>query len=139
VGALREAGVRAAGAGKRSARRGTGARPRDDDPLAGLSKNARLAVAAAMEGAIGLGHGFLGCEHLVLGLAGQAGGKAAELLGGLGIDEDRVRRAIPAALGAAALGYRHGSQMLASPATGRLDDITRRLDQLEQRLRSAGL
>jgi ATP-dependent Clp protease ATP-binding subunit ClpC len=110
---------------------------RDGEPLAGLSAPARLAIAATLEGAIELGHTYLGCEHLVLALAGLDGA-AGELLRGAGIKADSIRRAIPAAVAGAALGYRNAVQLFA-PAGNRLDDITRRLDELEQRLTAGGL
>lgn len=110
---------------------------RDWEPLAGLSPPARLAIAATLEGAIELGHTYLGCEHLVLALAGLDGA-AGELLRGAGIKADSIRRAIPAAVAGAALGYRNAVQLFAQ-AGDRLDDITRRLDELEQRLTAGGL
>jgi Clp amino terminal domain, pathogenicity island component len=112
--------------------------PCDWEPLAGLSPTARLAIAAALEAATDLGHTYLGCEHLVLALAGQADGAAGELLRGAGIKADSIRRAIPAAVSGAALGYRNAVQMF-GPATGRLEEITRRLDELDQRLKAGGL
>jgi ATP-dependent Clp protease ATP-binding subunit ClpA len=111
---------------------------RDFELLAGLSATARLAIAATLEAAIELGHTYLGCEHLVLALAGQADGAAGELLRGAGVKAESVRRAIPAAVAGAALGYRNAVQMFA-PAGNRLDDITRRLDELEQRVAAGGL
>jgi hypothetical protein len=117
---------------------GAGEGQGDWEPLAGLSATARLAVAAALEAATDLGHTYLGCEHLVLALAGQADGAAGELLRGLGIKADSIRRAIPAAVAGAALGYRNAAAMF-TPAGDRLDDITRRLGELEQRLTAGGL
>jgi ATP-dependent Clp protease ATP-binding subunit ClpC len=83
------------------------------------TQDGRPVLAAALEGAIGLGHGYLGTEHLLLGLAAEAGDL-------LGIAPERVRRAIPAAVGAATLGSGEGA---------RLDAIERRLEELERRLR----
>jgi ATP-dependent Clp protease ATP-binding subunit ClpC len=88
--------------------------------LGGDAAAGRRVLAAALEGAIGLGHSHLGTEHLLLGLAAEAG----ELLG---VTPERVRRAIPAAVGSATLGYQ------TAPA-GRLDAIERRLAALERRL-----
>ena len=143
VAALRDAAARAGSAagpaGSAPAPAGDGGgQQRDLEPLAGLSATARLAIAAALEAAIDLGHTFLGCEHLVLALAGQAHGTAGELLRGLGIKAESIRRAIPAAVAGAALGYRNAVQMFA-PAGNRLDGIIRRLDELEQRLKAGGL
>jgi ATP-dependent Clp protease ATP-binding subunit ClpC len=82
-----------------------------------LSPASRLVLAAALEGAVGLGHTYLGTEHLLLGLAAEAGPL-------VGVTPERVRRAIPTAIGAVALGYSDAS---------RLDAIERRLAALEQR------
>jgi hypothetical protein len=68
--------------------------------------------------------------------ATRAAGTAGHLLGDLGIKPDRVRRAIPAAVGAAALGYTDAQQLLAPTAASRLDAIDRRLDQVERRLQA---
>jgi ATP-dependent Clp protease ATP-binding subunit ClpA len=112
---------------------------RREQVLGGLSITARLAIAAALEGAVDLGHEFLGCEHLVLGLAGQPDGAAGELLRDLGVDPDSVRRAIPPALAAAALGYSNARRLFAPAMDGRLDEIIRRLDEFEARLSAGGL
>jgi hypothetical protein len=85
----------------------------------------RGVLAAALEGAVTLGHSYLGTEHLLLGLATEE--STRELLAARGVTPDRVRRAIPAAVGAAALGHQ------TAPA-GRLEAIERRLAALEQRL-----
>jgi hypothetical protein len=53
-----------------------------------------------------------------------------------GSSQTRVRRAIPAAAGAAALGYTDAQQLLAPTAANRLDAIDRRLDQVERRLQA---
>jgi ClpA/ClpB-like protein/post-segregation antitoxin CcdA len=90
---------------------------------------ARGVLAAALEGALGLGHSYLGTEHLLLGLATED--DARELLAAHGVTPDRVRRAIPAAVGAAALGHR---QPPGSADAARLDAIERRLAALERRL-----
>jgi ATP-dependent Clp protease ATP-binding subunit ClpC len=138
VAALRDAAAAAGSAAEPAGARDGGGQQRDFEPLGGLSATARLAIAAALEAAIDLGHTYLGCEHLVLALAGQGDGTAGELLRGLGIKADSIRRAIPAAVAGAALGYRNAVQMFA-PAGNRLDDISRRLDELEERLKAGGL
>jgi ATP-dependent Clp protease ATP-binding subunit ClpA len=106
--------------------------------LAGLSVPARLAVAGALEAAVDLGHDFLGCEHLVLALVDQPG-TAGELLHERGVTADGIRRAIPAALSAAALGFANARQQMAPSITNRLDDLSRRLDEFDDRLRAGGL
>jgi ATP-dependent Clp protease ATP-binding subunit ClpC len=138
VAALREAAAPRRPGTEEPPRTREGEDQRDFEPLAGLSATARLAIAATLEAAIDLGHTFLGCEHLALALAGQADGAAGELLRGAGVKAESIRRAIPAAVAGAALGYRNAVQMFA-PAGNRLDDITRRLDELEQRVAAGGL
>ena len=109
-----------------------------DEPPAGLSTAARLAVADALEAAVDLGHDFLGCEHLVLALADRPG-TAGELLHERGVTAESIRRAIPAALGAAALGFANAHQQMTPGIAHRLDDLSRRLDALDERLRAGGL
>jgi ATP-dependent Clp protease ATP-binding subunit ClpA len=116
-----------------------GGRDRRNDVLAGLSRTARLSIAAALEGAIDLGHDFLGCEHLVLGLAEPSGGAAGELLRDQGAGPDAIRRAIPPTLAAATLGYSNARRLSVPAATVRLAEIVRRLEAFEERLRAAGL
>jgi ATP-dependent Clp protease ATP-binding subunit ClpC len=56
------------------------------------------ALELAVTEAIGLGHNYIGCEHLLLGLASEAEGTAAPLLRELGADYRPIRRAVSAAL-----------------------------------------
>jgi hypothetical protein len=93
--------------------------PAGEPLLAGLSGAARGVLAAALECAVEFGHAFLGCEHLALALA-----ERTDLLG---VTPESVRRAIPAALGAATLGHTSAG------------DLARRLDAIEARLSAAGL
>jgi hypothetical protein len=111
---------------------------RDQELLDGLSAAGRLAIAAALEAAIDLGHNFLGCEHLVLGLT-EAEGTGGNLLRDLGIESESIRRAIPALVGAAALGYTNAHRVLAPAVADRLDDVDRRLEDFEERLKAGGL
>ena len=122
-----------------SSKRQEGGEQRGEDVLGGLSPSARLAIAAALEGAVDLGHEFLGCEHLVLGLATQSGGGAGELLRDHGVEPDGVRRAIPPAVAAAALGYSNARRLFAPAVTGRLAEVIRRLDEFDERLTAGGL
>ena len=47
-----------------------------------------------MTEAIGLGHNYIGCEHLLLGLAAESDGTAGEVLRSLGADYRPGRRAV---------------------------------------------
>jgi hypothetical protein len=75
----------------------------------------------------------------MLGLAEPDDGPVAELLGERGITAAAIRRAIPPALAAAAVGYRNAPRPVAPILAGRLEDLVGRLDAVEQRLADAGL
>ena len=51
-----------------------------------------------MTEAIGLGHNYVGCEHLLLGLVAESDWSAGEVRRSLGADYRPVRRAVSAAL-----------------------------------------
>jgi hypothetical protein len=55
------------------------------------------------------------------------------------VTADAVRRSIPPAIAGAAVGYRQGAQVFPPLLAGRVDDMTRRLEEIEQRLRAGGL
>ena len=59
-----------------------------------FTHRARRAITIAQDEARGLGHNFLGTEHLLLGLVIEAEGVAGRTLAGLGVDVDTVRRDI---------------------------------------------
>jgi ATP-dependent Clp protease ATP-binding subunit ClpA len=63
-----------------------------------FSGPAANALELAVTEAIGLGHNYVGCEHLLLGLASEPEGTAGPLLRGLGADYRPIRRAVAAAL-----------------------------------------
>jgi Clp amino terminal domain, pathogenicity island component len=56
-----------------------------------FTRQARVALAAADEEATALGHGYLGTEHLLLGLFRAERGGAAAALAQLGLDYETVR------------------------------------------------
>ncbi|GLW08350.1 hypothetical protein Misp01_34800 [Microtetraspora sp. NBRC 13810] len=56
-----------------------------------FTEPARRVVVLAQEEARRLGHGHIGTEHILLGLAGEEGGLAAGILRGWGLDRDRLR------------------------------------------------
>jgi ATP-dependent Clp protease ATP-binding subunit ClpA len=100
----------------------------------GLTTPARLAVAAALEAALDLGHNYVGCEHLLLGLASQDDSDTAGLLRDAGADPASLRQAITTALA----GYGHARQAAPTPAA-RLEEIVSRLEGIEGRLTAGGL
>jgi ATP-dependent Clp protease ATP-binding subunit ClpA len=109
--ALAAAGVTAAAAEAAA----TSAAPADPDPDTGLgtgpgagagasggalrfSGPAANALELAVTEAISLGHNYVGCEHLLLGLASETEGTGGAVLRDLGADARPVRRAVTAAL-----------------------------------------
>jgi ATP-dependent Clp protease ATP-binding subunit ClpA len=105
--ALAAAGVTAAAA----AAAATSAAPTNPDPDSGpgagagasggalrFSGPAANALELAVTEAISLGHNYVGCEHLLLGLASETEGTGGAVLRDLGADARPVRRAVTAAL-----------------------------------------
>lgn len=115
-----------------------GTSPRGTALLAGLSADGRLALADGWEGAVELGHTYLGSEHLLLGLVARPDATGA-LLRDRGVEAPRVRRAIPAAVGATSLGYAHSLRLLGPGGGERLDELEQRMVQLEERVAAGGL
>ncbi|MDF2709097.1 Clp protease N-terminal domain-containing protein [Nonomuraea muscovyensis] len=76
--------------------------PAGDDGLR-LSSAAAAALEFAVTEATSLGHNYIGCEHLLLGLATEPDGIAGRVLRPLGAEPRPVRRAVVAALA----GYVH--------------------------------
>ncbi|SDD35901.1 Clp protease N-terminal domain-containing protein [Actinokineospora iranica] len=104
-----------------------------------FSGPAANAVELAVTEAISLGHNYVGCEHLLLGLVGEPEGTAGSVLRSLGVDLRSTRRTVEAALS----GYTHlraqsggGSDAAAAIAAvvqRELRPVLDRLDRLEQR------
>jgi ATP-dependent Clp protease ATP-binding subunit ClpA len=113
-----------------------------------FSGPAANALELAVTEAIGLGHNYVGCEHLLLGLASESEGVAGPLLRELGADYRPIRRAVSAALA----GYtvitasKQAREQAASPPGGgqllamlrdaihrELQPFSERLDRLERR------
>jgi ATP-dependent Clp protease ATP-binding subunit ClpA len=99
-----------------------------------LTRPAWRAVATAVEAAIDLGHNYLGCEHLVLGLAAETYSAAGRVLRDLGADPASARKALTSILA----GYAHGRQTDAPAGAETLGEVMRRLDALEARVASLG-
>jgi ATP-dependent Clp protease ATP-binding subunit ClpA len=77
------------------------ASPADTGPSGGalrFSGPAANALELAVTEAISLGHNYVGCEHLLLGLATETEGTGGAVLRDLGADSRPVRRAVTAAL-----------------------------------------
>ena len=99
-----------------------------------LTRPAWQAVATALEAVIELGHNYLGCEHLVLGLAAETHGVAGRALRDLGADPAAARKALTSILA----GYVLGRQTDTPAGAEALGEVMRRLDALEARVASLG-
>ncbi|SHG76610.1 Clp protease N-terminal domain-containing protein [Streptoalloteichus hindustanus] len=76
--------------------------PEDSDPRR-FDGPAANALEMTVTEATSLGHNYVGCEHLLLGLAAEPDGVAGQVLRALGADARLARRAVTAALA----GYVH--------------------------------
>jgi ATP-dependent Clp protease ATP-binding subunit ClpC len=71
----------------------------DDEPLR-YSQTAANALELAVTEATSLGHNYVGCEHLLLGLVTEPEGTAGHVLRSLGAEPRPTRRAVTTALAA---------------------------------------
>lgn len=101
----------------------------------GLTLASRTAIGAALEASIDLGHNYLGCEHLLVGLLNDPDSGAGRVLHGVGLEPAGIRRAIASA----AAGFAHARQAAAGPDASKLAELIQRLDAIEHRLTAANL
>lgn len=95
-----------------------------------LTPRAQEVLDLAVKQAAQLGHNYVGCEHLLLGLVIESDGLAGRALRTLGLDETIVRRAVISAL----TGFVHARANTPSPTSDQLlAQILERLDRLESR------
>ncbi|MBF9071457.1 Clp protease N-terminal domain-containing protein [Streptacidiphilus fuscans] len=104
----------------------------------GMTLPVRSAIGAALEASIDLGHNYIGCEHLLLGLLADPESGAGRVLSEAGLDASAVRRSISSALAGFAQS-RATAASAASATTAALDRVVQRLDAIERRLGEAGL
>ena len=73
-----------------------------DGPDAGrrISGPLGAALVGAVAAANALGHNYVGCEHLLLGLVSEPDGTGGQILRGLGADERQARRTVAASVAA---------------------------------------
>ena len=104
------------------------------EPLAAhlpFTRLAKRALELATKEALTLGHNYIGCEHLLLGLLATEDGLASQVLRRMGFELRTTRRAVVTAL----TGFVHAQQRDSrEQAPDALAQILRRLDALEQRL-----
>ncbi|TCP56160.1 ATP-dependent Clp protease ATP-binding subunit ClpC [Tamaricihabitans halophyticus] len=95
------------------------------------------ALELAVTEALSLGHNYVGCEHLLLGLLSEPDGLAGKALRELGTEVRGTRRAIVAALSGhehlrANLGKGSPGELLAATLREQLRPLLARLDRLEE-------
>jgi ATP-dependent Clp protease ATP-binding subunit ClpA len=103
----------------------------DNLPFTPLLKSS---LELAAREALGMGHNYVGCEHLLLGLLATEDGLASKVLRRMGVEMRATKRAVVVALA----GFVHARDVLGATndTAGVLAEIVRRLDALEQRLPS---
>jgi len=93
-------GVTKQGAQQRFVDRDDGEPSADDEHLLlRYTARARAAVARAREEAVEMGHGYVGTEHLLLGILTDAGALSVKVLDGLGVPTDELCAAVVDAAG----------------------------------------
>jgi len=96
---------------------------------------AKRALEQATNEAHGLGHNYIGCEHLLLGLLATDDGLAQLVLQRMGLELRTTRRAVVTALaGFVHARDQHVHHPSAAPIGATLDDVVARLEAIEQRL-----
>ena len=73
-----------------------------------FTPKAKKAIELSGEEARGLGHNYIGTEHILLGLIKEGEGVASQVLLNLGLDTDKVRGEIVEILGSATPGFTGG-------------------------------
>jgi ATP-dependent Clp protease ATP-binding subunit ClpC len=105
-----------------------------------FSAPASVAIELAVTEAIGLGHNYVGCEHLLIGLAGEPDGAAGTLLRAQGADGKSTRRAVATALAGYSAGYARvqkdnsSTAELLTAVRAELAPLVARIESLEARL-----
>jgi ATP-dependent Clp protease ATP-binding subunit ClpA len=73
-----------------------GSHPGGHDAEGRISGPLGTALVGAVAAANALGHNYVGCEHLLLGLISEPDGAGGQILRGLGADERQARRTVTA-------------------------------------------
>jgi ATP-dependent Clp protease ATP-binding subunit ClpC len=94
-----------------------------------MTMAARAACATALEAVIELGHNYIGCEHLLIGLV-ESDGRGAELLREQGVRIEALRQALNGAIA----GVVHERRTSATRDTDAVSDLARRIEAIERQL-----
>ena len=100
--------------------------------LVPFTPRAKEALEHATKESLTLGHNYIGCEHLLLGLIATEESLASKVLRRMGLELRTTRRAVIAALS----GFVHAQPARSSPGPEQaaIEQIMQRLDAIEQRL-----
>jgi ATP-dependent Clp protease ATP-binding subunit ClpA len=96
---------------------------------------AKKALELTAKEAQSLGHNYIGCEHLLLGVLATEDGLASQVLRRMGLELRTTRRAVLTAL-SGVVSQRGEPGATQSTLAARLDDIAARLEAIERRLAS---
>jgi ATP-dependent Clp protease ATP-binding subunit ClpA len=97
-----------------------------------FSGHAANALELTVVEALTLGHNYVGCEHLLLGLLAEPDGAAGQVLRGMGLDSKIARQTVSAAL--AGLVHMQAKQgAIQTAVTKALAPVMQRLDRLEEK------
>jgi ATP-dependent Clp protease ATP-binding subunit ClpC len=121
--------------------------PPSDDPGPGghipFTPQAKKVLELSLREAIGLGHRHIGTEHILLGMARQREGVAADVLRAKGVEYDQIRERVLEISGESPEAPAAGAYAFASPEgslrerldriEARLAEVSARLDALERR------
>jgi ATP-dependent Clp protease ATP-binding subunit ClpA len=116
----------------------------NEAPATRFSAAAANVLELTVTEAIALGHNYVGCEHLLLGLVSEQDGTAGEVLRGQGAELRSTRRAVVAALA----GYVHlraqsgpigpapldPARLVATSVRHELQPVISRLERLEHHM-----
>jgi ATP-dependent Clp protease ATP-binding subunit ClpC len=107
-----------------------------------MTPRAKKVLQLSLREAIALGHGYIGTEHILLGLVREGEGVAMQVLNGLGVDPNRVRQQVIQLVSARRVQEQSGTgratgrgkRKLLAELRGRFDSLDWRLSVLEQRV-----
>lgn len=95
---------------------------------------AKQALDLTAKEALLLGHNYIGCEHLLIGLLATEDGIASQVLRRMGLELRTTRRAVVTVLAGFIHTQQNQSSLPPMSTEAVLDQIMRRLDAIEQRL-----
>jgi len=104
-----------------------------NDQSPALSTSLRVVFELAVAESSKLGHNYIGCEHLLIGLVDEPDGVAGSVLRQLGLDARSVRRAVTSAL-AGFVHYHDTVPDTSQDITHQMSEVLRRLNALEVRV-----